>query len=553
MMKKRWVALLLSMAVLVSSETIVYAAGDEKAMVIDTVSEFGDANNVVCFDRDLAISVGSTVNVSFDNSVFEFAEGTQDVIVDWVIEDSDIATVQGNKVTAVNEGVTSLSAVCTFSHYVEHVSDESGETGEITMELVTETTTITRTLYVTNPMISQTSYEVNCYLFEKKSGFYQTDCSVWIDGIADVSTVTWDCSDDIQIVRNGNEFYINPKKAGVYTITFTADGKILDTCTVDAYNLYFKRNSKTTCDGNGTKWIAGLSTIELYKGESTTITAKGFSEQEEIIWTSSNPDVAKVDSQGKVTAKAFGYTTITAEGGGRSLTYEVAVSYKTAVKAIRYAIKHYFSTYSQPKRMQTNYYDCSSYVWRSYKSLGYDIGNGKTYAPTAASLAYWCVNNHYMIFEGTVDVDKLLPGDLIFWTGAKNGRYKGIYHVDFYTGNRSSITVKRTKYFGPTISNAMVARPCKGSTTGSNVKVKAQDGTAVICWSENYGAYGYQIYRSTKSYGGYKKIATVKKGNSYIDEAVSGGTVYYYRVRPVWKGSSHTYFGKTSESIKCKM
>ena len=139
----------------------------------------------------------------------------------------------------------------------------------------------------------------------------------------------------------------------------------------------------------------------------------------------------------------------------------MGVSYTKAIKALRYAVKHYNSTYSQPKRMETGYYDCSSYVWRAYKSVGIDVGNAKNYAPTAASLAQWCQKNGYVYYKGAVNTKKLLPGDLIFWTGEDNGRYQGIYHVDMYQGNNLSVTVARQKYFGGYDTNVIIARPCK--------------------------------------------------------------------------------------------
>ena len=201
--------------------------------------------------------------------------------------------------------------------------------------------------------------------------------------------------------------------------------------------------------------------VELYSGESTTLTVKGIAKGMKIKWSSSKPNVAKVNAKGVVTAKTKGYTIITASMNGIKITYKVAVSSKRAVTAIRYALKNYNSTYSQDKRMQDGFYDCSSYVWRSYKAAGVDVGNTRTYAPTAAGMAEWCNTKHYIIYEGTVKVSKLLPGDLIFWTGEQNGRYKGIYHVDLYTGNQTAITVARTKQFWDTLEGVMIARPCK--------------------------------------------------------------------------------------------
>lgn len=55
-----------------------------------------------------------------------------------------------------------------------------------------------------------------------------------------------------------------------------------------------------------------------------------------------------------------------------------------------------------------------------------------------------------------------------------------------------------------------------------------------IEWKKVSGATGYEIYRSTSKYSGYKKVATIKKGStvSYTDKSVKSGKTYYYKVRP---------------------
>jgi cell wall-associated NlpC family hydrolase len=107
-------------------------------------------------------------------------------------------------------------------------------------------------------------------------------------------------------------------------------------------------------------------------------------------------------------------------------------------------------------------YDCSSYIYRAYKDAGVTLGTSKNWAPTAAELGKWCSDKGYVLYyeDEEVDVTKLRPGDLIFETGENNGRYKGIYHVDLYTGNFSSLTVERTKYYGETMTGVIIARPC---------------------------------------------------------------------------------------------
>lgn len=54
---------------------------------------------------------------------------------------------------------------------------------------------------------------------------------------------------------------------------------------------------------------------------------------ETITWSSSNNDIASIDSDGKVTAKAIGTTTITATAGSQTATCTVNVVYKNFVEA----------------------------------------------------------------------------------------------------------------------------------------------------------------------------------------------------------------------------
>ena len=109
--------------------------------------------------------------------------------------------------------------------------------------------------------------------------------------------------------------------------------------------------------------------------------------------------------------------------------------------------------------MQKGYYDCSSYVWRSYASDKFYIGGSKNWAPTAADLAKWCADKGYVKLNGKIKYSKMMPGDLIFECGADNGRYKGIYHVDLYVGNGVSLTVARSKYWYEGSADVIVARP----------------------------------------------------------------------------------------------
>ena len=84
---------------------------------------------------------------------------------------------------------------------------------------------------------------------------------------------------------------------------------------------------------------------------------------------------------------------------------------------------------SQPKRMQEKFYDCSSLVWKSYHKNGVNFGMAY-YAPVAADMGKWCVQHKKLVSGGLSQANiqnmKLNPGDVMFETGQKNGRYKGI-------------------------------------------------------------------------------------------------------------------------------
>ena len=50
-------------------------------------------------------------------------------------------------------------------------------------------------------------------------------------------------------------------------------------------------------------------------------------------------------------------------------------------------------------------------------------------------MGYWCTKNNKIIYKKGVSTSKLLPGDVIFYSYQKNGRYKNISHVGIYVGD----------------------------------------------------------------------------------------------------------------------
>lgn len=93
---------------------------------------------------------------------------------------------------------------------------------------------------------------------------------------------------------------------------------------------------------------------------------------------------------------------------------------------VQYAVSRLGDPYSKAKRGQGSYVDCSYFARWCYQQAGVSHFT----APTAASQAQYCVNNYLC-----VSFSDLRPGDLIFWSFKKNGRYMNISHVGIYAGD----------------------------------------------------------------------------------------------------------------------
>lgn len=83
-------------------------------------------------------------------------------------------------------------------------------------------------------------------------------------------------------------------------------------------------------------------------------------------------------------------------------------------------------------------FDCSSLAYRTYLEVGYDISNQGIFS--ASEECRTVVNGNYIV------TDELQPGDLIFYGGADNGRYMGVYHVAIYVGNGKMVEARGTSW-----------------------------------------------------------------------------------------------------------
>lgn len=109
--------------------------------------------------------------------------------------------------------------------------------------------------------------------------------------------------------------------------------------------------------------------------------------------------------------------------------------------------------YSQDKRYEEGWYDCSSLVQRLYKEVGINL------PATAAAQGEYCYKNAILINK-----KDLKPGDLIFYSYEENGEFRNISHVAIYVGDGKMVHAanpSRGVVLDPLRTNSVVfyARP----------------------------------------------------------------------------------------------
>lgn len=128
-----------------------------------------------------------------------------------------------------------------------------------------------------------------------------------------------------------------------------------------------------------------------------------------------------------------------------------AISDENGRKVVAFALSKVGYPYSQAYRDSGNYYDCSSlayYAWRNAGvSIMYEGSN------TAASEGKYCYDNSLL-----VNYDEMQPGDLIFYSYDRNGRFMNITHVAIYVGNGKVVEAVNARL-------GVVYRPVQGRSS----------------------------------------------------------------------------------------
>lgn len=103
-------------------------------------------------------------------------------------------------------------------------------------------------------------------------------------------------------------------------------------------------------------------------------------------------------------------------------------------QAVQIAMTRLGDPYSQERRGQENYTDCSYLTMWVYRKLGVRLPG------TAAEQGRYCVEQGL-----AVPKSNLVPGDLVFWSHKPNGRYMDITHVGVYAGDGMVVDASYSK------------------------------------------------------------------------------------------------------------
>ena len=107
-------------------------------------------------------------------------------------------------------------------------------------------------------------------------------------------------------------------------------------------------------------------------------------------------------------------------------------------EAVQVAMTKVGAIYSQAKRYEEGYYDCSSLTYRVYLEVGVDLSYQGTNVASYQA--------RKMVAEGrAVAYEDLAPGDLIFWANEPCDSYLSITHVGLYAGNGKTIEASYSK------------------------------------------------------------------------------------------------------------
>ena len=351
--------------------------------------------------------------------------------------DTEILTVDNNgSYTAISPGTTTVSVRVYSNDYYSYNN------------IFSATIQFTVNIDMTNVTLS--TYDIHSYMYPEysylgKPYYYRSAVQITINSDIIISdpednNFIYNCSNpmlgiEASLYDNTISIDQTTDKIGSGIITFVIYGK--------EFSVTYQSEKVDISD----------QSLLLVRKKQHTLKVTGYSGN--IIWTSSNPEIATVSSNGVVKGKKIGNVIIKAQIGDHYLGCAVSVTtskLENVAERANYIGTHW--TYSQEKRTQKGYYDCSALVWKAYKEKARVNFGSPGYPGVALSEAKWCKAKGRMIKGGMtykkVSRMTLNPGDLLFKSTDMKHKYKDIYHVEMFTGYFChSVGSDGTPYFSP--------------------------------------------------------------------------------------------------------
>ena len=241
--------------------------------------------------------------------------------------------------------------------------------------------------------------------------------------------------------------------------------------------------------------VNGPSTNLLKIGESTTFTASfkdagGAAAAKTFTWTSSAPNIAEVDSSGKVTTKRLGKVTISASADGTNGSSALQTTYGLEVVGGTYD----FSAYSElPASLQT--------LIRFRTSTAAPIAANTAFTVSISGPTAW--NGGLAVNSGPWNMGtggvSIPPPVLAFPKAVVSGTYQ------------ASTTINGVKYTSSFVVDAAQVQAKVGSITQTG---SATSSDVAASWTAGAGATAYQMLVGDST--GFKKSAYTTDTNAAL-------------------------------------
>ena len=417
--------------------------------------------------------------------------------VSWTSSNNSVASVNGGVVTAVGEGSAVITARVSGSVYATcNISVSS------------------RPVSVTGVSISPSSLNLST-----KSGSRTLDYTITPNG-AKPSSLYWESSNSSVVTVDGSG-KVTPVGAGSADITLTTDNGTKGTChvtvTAPAQSIALSDKTLTLAIDQGTYTL------------TWTFSPKGSGG--ELVWTSDNAGVAKVDQKGVITPVSVGETDIRVKTD-QNVTAVCHVVVKGTAKDLFAAGMPEITTCKAAGNtvlLTWNKYENAD----SYIILRRKMGESKfAKIATVKDLSYTDT-----AFSPSTPYYYSVQAVSTKWGGA----IKSSYDKNF------SVTING---IAPTPTPAQTVKPKTPAVT-----VTAGKKQATLKWKKVSGAKGYVVYRATSKSGKYKAVSTIKKGStvSYINKKLTSKKTYYYKVRAYRTENGKRIYSSYSKAKSAKI